>query len=286
MFFATQGGCWVYFALHHGLLPPSECIPLHKCLPLYDYIRFRPIVAQPGCSPCWSLRYLPQTIHTKKACFWVVLHRHSWQPKGPLQDVSTASVPQANGVGEVSWIRAWTSEPALPNQNIVEPPLPPLWDAPFPAPTPTRLARFKPRPAGRVCHTKHYPDNTFCNPHRHCGGHSPPLSLPWGPVPPSLSSSTLVGCSIPRSNTNPLSQIQTPHPQGESATPSTTLIIPSATDTATPGGLSPPLSLPWGPVPPSLSSSTLAGCSIYRVWLGTGRAYRVGNSHPYPKMSY
>ena len=76
MFFATQGGCWVYFALHHGLLPPSECIPLHKCLPLYDYITFQPIVAHPGCSPCWSLRWLPQTIHTKKACFWVVLHRH------------------------------------------------------------------------------------------------------------------------------------------------------------------------------------------------------------------
>ena len=32
------------------------------------------------------------------------------------------------------------------------------------------------------------------------GGLSPPLSLPWGPVPPSLSSSTLAGCSIPRSN--------------------------------------------------------------------------------------
>ena len=91
-----------------------------------------------------------------------------------------------------------------------------------------------------------------------------PLSLPLGPVPPSLSSSTLAGCLIPRSNTNPLSQIQTPHPQGESATPSTTLIIHSATHTATPGGLSPPLSLPRGPVPPSLSSSTLAGCSIPR----------------------
>ena len=115
MFFATQGGCWVYFALHHGLLLPSECI-------LYHYITFQPIVAHPGCSPCWSLRCLPQTIHTKKACFWVVLHRHSRQPKGPLQDVSTASVPQANGVGEVSGIRAWKSQPALPNQNIVQPP--------------------------------------------------------------------------------------------------------------------------------------------------------------------
>ena len=122
MFFATQGGCWVYFALHHGLLPPSECIPLHKCLPLHDYITFQHIVAHPGCSPCWSLRYLPQTIHTKKACFWLVLHRHSRQPKGPLQDVSTASVPQANHVVDVSGIRAWTSEPALPNQNIVQPP--------------------------------------------------------------------------------------------------------------------------------------------------------------------
>ena len=91
-----QGGCWVYFALHHGLLLPAECIPLHKCLPLYHYITFQPIVAHPGCSPCWSLRCLPQTIHTKKACFWVVLHRHSRQPKGPLQDVATASVPQAN----------------------------------------------------------------------------------------------------------------------------------------------------------------------------------------------
>ena len=76
MFFATQGGCWVYFALHHGLLPPSECIPLHKCLPLYDYITFQPIVAHPGCPPCSSLRCLPQTVHTEKACFWVVLHRH------------------------------------------------------------------------------------------------------------------------------------------------------------------------------------------------------------------
>ena len=122
MFFATQGGCWVYFALHHGLLLPSECIPPHKCLPLYHYITFQPIVAHPGCSPCWSLRCLPQTIHTKKACSWVVLHRHSRQPKGPLQDVSTASAPQANRVGEVSGIRAWTSEPALPNQNIVQPP--------------------------------------------------------------------------------------------------------------------------------------------------------------------
>ena len=106
MFIAIQGGCWVYFALHHGLLLPAECIPLHKCLPLNDYITFHPIVAHPGCSPCWSVRYLPQTIHTKKACFWVVLHRHSRQPKGPLQDVSTASVPQANGVGEVSRIGA------------------------------------------------------------------------------------------------------------------------------------------------------------------------------------
>ena len=122
MFFAIQGGCWVYFALHHGLLPPSECIPLHKYPPLRDYITFQPIVAHPGCSPCWSLCYLPQTIHTKKACFWVVLHRHGRQPKGPLQDVSTASVPQANGVAVVSAIRAWTSEPALPNQNIVQPP--------------------------------------------------------------------------------------------------------------------------------------------------------------------
>ena len=43
-------------------------------------------------------------------------------PKGPLQDLSTASVPQANGVSAVSGIRAWTSEPALPNQNIVQPP--------------------------------------------------------------------------------------------------------------------------------------------------------------------
>ena len=77
MFFATQGGSWVYFALHHGLLPPSECIPLHKCLPLYHYITFQPIVAHPGCPPCWSLRCLPQTVHTKKACFWVVLHRSS-----------------------------------------------------------------------------------------------------------------------------------------------------------------------------------------------------------------
>ena len=109
-----QGGCWVYFAQHHGLLLPAECIPLHKCLSSYHYITFQPIVAHPGCSPCWSLRCLPQTIHTKKACFWVVLHRHSRQPKGPLQDVSTASVPQANGVGEISGIRAWTSEPALP----------------------------------------------------------------------------------------------------------------------------------------------------------------------------
>ena len=126
MFFATQGGCWVYFALHHGLLPPSECIPLHKCLPLYHYITFQPIVAHPGCPPCWSLRCLPQTVHTEKACFWVVLHRHC-----PKKIVS-------------------------------------------------------------------------------------------------------------------VSQIQTPHPQGESATPSTTLIIPSATHTATPGGLSPPLSIPLG----------------------------------------
>ena len=109
MFFATQGGCWVYLALHHGLLPPSECIPLRRCFPLNDYITFQPIAAHPGCSPCWSLNYLPQTIHTKKPCFWVVLHRHSRQPKGPLQDVSTASVPQANRVGEVSEIRAWTS---------------------------------------------------------------------------------------------------------------------------------------------------------------------------------
>ena len=122
MFIALQGGCWVYLALHHGLLPPSECIPLHKCLTLYDYITFQPIVAHPGCSPCWSLCCLPQTIHRKKACFWVVLHRHSRQPKRPLQDVSTASVPQANQVGEVSWIRAWTSESSLPNQNIVQPP--------------------------------------------------------------------------------------------------------------------------------------------------------------------
>ena len=122
MFFAIQGGCWVYFALHHGLLPPPQCISLHKCPPLHDYITFQPIVAHPGCSPCWSLCYLPQTIHTKKACFWVVLHRHSRQPKGPLQDVSTASVPQANHVAGVSAIRAWTSEPALPSQNIVQPP--------------------------------------------------------------------------------------------------------------------------------------------------------------------
>ena len=61
-------------------------------------------------------------LSTTKACFWVVLHRHSQQPKGPLQDVSTAPVPQANRVGEVSGIRAWTSELALPNQNIVQPP--------------------------------------------------------------------------------------------------------------------------------------------------------------------
>ena len=47
MFFATQGGCWVYFALHHGLLPPSECIPLHRCLPLHVYITFQPIEAVP-----------------------------------------------------------------------------------------------------------------------------------------------------------------------------------------------------------------------------------------------
>ena len=122
MFVTIQGGCWVYFALYHGLLPPSECIPLHTCLPPHDYITFQPIVAHLGCSPCWSLRCLPQTIHRKKACFWVVLHRHSRQRKGPLQDVSTASVPQANRVAEVSWIRAWTSEPPLPNQNIVQPP--------------------------------------------------------------------------------------------------------------------------------------------------------------------
>ena len=70
MFIAIKGGCWVYFALHHRLLPPSECIPLHKCLPLNDYITFQPIVAHPGCSPCWSLRCLPQTIHTKKASSW------------------------------------------------------------------------------------------------------------------------------------------------------------------------------------------------------------------------
>ena len=118
MFFATQGGCWVYFALHHGLLPPLECIPLHKCLPLHYYITFQPLVAHPGCSPCWSLRYLPQTIHTKKACFWVVLHRHSRQPKGPLQDVSTTSVPRANCVGEVSGIRAWTSELACQTKTL------------------------------------------------------------------------------------------------------------------------------------------------------------------------
>ena len=110
------------------------------------------------------------------------------------------------------------------------------------------------------------------------GGLSPPLSLPRGPVPPSLSSSTLAGCSIPRSNTNPLSEIQTPHPQGESATPSTTLIIPSATHTATPGGLSPPLSLPRGPVPPSLSSSTLAGCSIPRS--NTNPLSQIQTPHP------
>ena len=122
MFIAIQGGCWVYFALHHGLLPPSECISLHKCLPLHDYITFQPIVAHPGFSPCWSHCCLPQTIHTKKACFWVVLHRHSRQPKGSLQDVSTASVPQVNHVGEVSGIGAWKIEPALPNQNIVQPP--------------------------------------------------------------------------------------------------------------------------------------------------------------------
>ena len=53
---------------------------------------------------------------------YLVLHRHSRQPKGPLQDVSTASVPKASHVGEVSAIRAWTSEPTLPNQNIVQPP--------------------------------------------------------------------------------------------------------------------------------------------------------------------
>ena len=110
------------------------------------------------------------------------------------------------------------------------------------------------------------------------GGLSPPLSLPRGPVPPSLSSSTLAGCSIPRSNTNPLSQIQTPHPQGESATPSTTLIIPSATHTATPGGLSPPLSIPRGPIPPSLSSSTLAGCSIPRS--NTNPLSQIQTPHP------
>ena len=122
MFFATRGGCWVYFALYHGLLLPSECILLHKCFPLHHYITFKPIVAHPGCSPCWSLCCLPETIHTKKACFVVVLHRHSRQPKGPPQDVSTASVPQANHVGEVSGITAQKSEPALPNQNIVQPP--------------------------------------------------------------------------------------------------------------------------------------------------------------------
>ena len=105
-----------------------------------------------------------------------------------------------------------------------------------------------------------------------------PLSLPRGPVPPSLSSSTLAGCSIPRSNTNLLSQIQTPHPQGESATPSTTVTIPSATHTATPGGLSPPLSLPRGPVPPSLSSSTLAGCSIPRS--NTNPLSQIQTPHP------
>jgi hypothetical protein len=60
MFFAIQGGWWVYFALHHGLLPPSECIPLHKCLRFYHYITFQPMVARPGCYPCWSLRCLPQ----------------------------------------------------------------------------------------------------------------------------------------------------------------------------------------------------------------------------------
>ena len=70
---------------------PMGRLPTTKCTYLPTY---------------WSLRYLPQTIHTKKACFWVVLHRHSRQPKGPLQDVSTASVPQANGVGGVSGIRA------------------------------------------------------------------------------------------------------------------------------------------------------------------------------------
>ena len=110
------------------------------------------------------------------------------------------------------------------------------------------------------------------------GGLSPPLSLPWGPVSPSLSSYTLVACSIPRSNTNQSSQIQTPHPQGESATPSTTLIIPSATHTATPGGLSPPLPLPRGPVPPSLSSSTLAGCSIPRS--NTNPLSQIQTPHP------
>ena len=100
------------FRMHTTSQMPSSLslhhIPTHSC--------------SPGMLPCWSLRYLPQTIHKKKACFWVVLHRHSRQPKGPLQDVSTASVPQANGVGEVSGIRAWTSEPGLPNQNIVQPP--------------------------------------------------------------------------------------------------------------------------------------------------------------------
>ena len=110
------------------------------------------------------------------------------------------------------------------------------------------------------------------------GGLSPLPFLPQGPVPPSLSSSTLAGCSIPRSNTNPLSQIQTPHPQGESATPSTTLIIPSATHTATPGGLSPPLSLPRGAVPPFLSSSTLAGCSIPRS--NTNPLSQIQTPHP------
>ena len=147
MFFATQGGCWVYFALHQGLLPPSECIPLHKCLPLYPYVTFQPIA--------------------------------------PLH-LSQIQTPHPHG------------ESATPSTTLI-----------IPSATHTATP----------------------------GGLSPPLSLPRGPVPPSLSSSTIAGCSIPRSNTNPLSQIQTPHPQGECATPSTTLIIPSATHTATPGGL-------------------------------------------------
>ena len=131
MFFAIQGGCWVYFALHHGSLPPSECIPLQKCLTLHHYITFQPVVAHPGCSIRRSNTNPLSQIQTPHP------QGESSTPSITLEEYLLQPTPTLPGV----------SLPPYPSLGVPFTfpfPLPPLLDAPFSAPTPTGLARFKP----------------------------------------------------------------------------------------------------------------------------------------------